>query len=179
MAEGEQYLVTNIDENWTFKQADKANNDFRSVAQFPTVIHLDLLHHSIIPEPSQDRNSDKVQWVGETRWLYRTEFLTPPTDSRDIKHVLVFDGLDTYAKVTLNGKEILNAANMFLQYRVDVTGDLIADDDGKNELTILFDSALLVGKRLEKEQGFKNLFWNGDSCRMNVRKIGCHFGWDW
>ena len=49
----------------------------------------------------------------------------------------------------------------------------------KHALDIVFDSALLTRKKLEKEQGFKNLFWNGDSSRMNVRKIGCHFGWDW
>ncbi|KKA20968.1 Glycoside hydrolase family 2 protein [Rasamsonia emersonii CBS 393.64] len=174
------YLRTEIDTGWTFKQADASDQEFLPVAQFPTTIHLDLLHHKRIPKPTQDRNSDKVQWIGEKKWLYKTSFYTPKPLTQEggiVSHVLVFDGLDTYATVTLNGHKILDAANMFLQYRVDVTDKL--REDGPNELTILFDSAFLVGKRLEKEQGYKNLFWNGDSCRMNVRKIACHFGWDW
>ncbi|KAL1962652.1 hypothetical protein VTN77DRAFT_9286 [Rasamsonia byssochlamydoides] len=160
------YLRTEIGTGWTFKQAD-TSEDFLPVAQFPTTIHLDLLHHGRIPEPSQDQNSHLVQWSSSS------------SSSVDgvVNHVLVFDGIDTYATVTLNGHKILDAGNMFLQYRVDVTDKL--RQDGANELTILFDSAYLVGKQLEKEQGYKNLYWNGDSCRMNVRKIGCHFGWDW
>ncbi|PON28027.1 beta-mannosidase [Trichoderma gamsii] len=174
------YLRTNIHDGWTFKQADKPDSDFRSVAQFPTVIHLDLLHHGLIPDPPKDRNSELIQWVGEKQWLYRTSFTSPqaPSGSGKTSHTMVFDGLDTYAKISLNGKEIASTANMFLQYRVDVT-DTLKSAGGENTLELLFDSAFLEGKRLEKAQGYKNLFWNGDSCRMNVRKIGCHFGWDW
>jgi beta-mannosidase len=171
------YIRTDINTGWTFKQADDPASKFLPVAQFPTTIHLDLLHHGLIPEPSQDRNSEVIQWVGEAQWLYTTRFRSPQ-ESTSAAHILVLDGLDTYAKITLNGKEVANTANMFLQYRVDVTKDLNAAGE-ENNLSILFDSAFLEGKRLEKEQGYKNLFWNGDSCRMNVRKIGCHFGWDW
>lgn len=174
------YLRTNIHDGWTFKQADKPDSDFRPVAQFPTVIHLDLLHHGLIPDPPKDRNSELIQWVGEKQWLYKTSFTSPqaPVGSGKASHTMVFDGLDTYANISLNGKEIANTANMFLQYRVNVT-DTLNPAGGDNTLELLFDSAFLEGKRLEKAQGYKNLFWNGDSCRMNVRKIGCHFGWDW
>ncbi|KAL7923934.1 glycoside hydrolase family 2 protein [Trichoderma austrokoningii] len=174
------YLRTSIHDGWTFKQADRPDSAFRSVAHFPTVIHLDLLHHGLIPDPPKDRNSELIQWVGEKQWLYKTSFASPqaPAGTGKTCHVMVFDGLDTYAKISLNGKEIASTANMFLQYRVDVTAAL-KPAGGENTLELLFDSAFLEGKRLEKAQGYKNLFWNGDSCRMNVRKIGCHFGWDW
>nr|WNZ75368.1 hypothetical protein [Trichoderma harzianum] len=174
------YLRTDVHDGWTFKQADKPDSDFRPVAQFPTVIHLDLLHHDLIPDPPKDRNSELIQWVGEKQWLYKTSFTSPqaPSSTGKVSHTMVFDGLDTYAKISLNGKEIVNTANMFLQYRVDVTETLKPEGE-ENTLELLFDSAFLEGKRLEKAQGYKNLFWNGDSCRMNVRKIGCHFGWDW
>jgi len=78
--------------------------------------------------------------------------------------------------VKLNGKTILEADNMFLEYRVSVTDVLI---EGDNDIEIIFDSAFLRGRELEEQQGFKNEFWNGDSSRLNVRKIGCHYGWDW
>lgn len=176
------YLRTYVHDGWTFKQANKPDLGFRPVAQFPTVIHLDLLHHGLIPDPPKDRNSELIQWVGERQWVYKTSFVSPQPPSSSsggkVSHTMVFDGLDTYAKITLNGKAIANTANMFLQYRVDVT-ETLKPAGAENTLVLRFDSAFLEGKRLERAQGYKNLFWNGDSCRMNVRKIGCHFGWDW
>jgi beta-mannosidase len=59
----------------------------------------------------------------------------------------VFEGLDTFATVRLNGgKPILEADNMFVEYRVNITKQLV---EGENELSILFDSAWLRGKELE------------------------------
>ena len=51
---------------------------------------------------------------------------------------LVFDGLDTYATVYLNGKQILKANNMFRQWRVDVKKYL---NPGTNKLVVVFLSA--------------------------------------
>jgi len=168
------YLRRSLEENWTFKEAGK-RDDFLPVAQFPTVIHLDLLHHGKIPDPTIDLNREDCQWVGETKWLYRTTFNHAKSRARP-NIDLVSEGLDTFATVTLNGKEILQADNMFVEYRVPVASALA---DGHNVLEVLFDSAFLRGRELEEEQGFKNEFWNGDSPRLNVRKIGCHYGWDW
>jgi beta-mannosidase len=170
------YQRQSLQDGWRFRQLDDTQSTLRDVAQFPTVIHLDLLHHGLIPEPSQDRNSELIQWVGEAHWLYTTTFDVKGDPTDYAKHILVFEGLDTYAHINLNGQRIADAANMFLEYRVDV-GHLLKSKD--NKLEIVFDPAILVGRALEKKQGFKNLFWNGDSSRMNVRKIGCHFGWDW
>jgi beta-mannosidase len=166
---------TFINADWTFKQADSTENSFLPVAQSPTTIHLGLLHHKRIPDPTRDLNSEEVQWVGEKAWIYRTTF-SLRSANKEVRIALVFDGLDTYAAITLNGVEIGKTDNMFLQYRIDATEHIRA---GSNELQLRFESAFLVGKELEKKQGFKNLFWNGDSSRMNVRKIGCHYGWDW
>jgi len=169
------YYKRYLSDGWYFKQEDLPKSDYLPVTQFPTVIHLDLLHHHKISDPTIDLNREDCQWVGEKKWLYRTTI--PFTKSSSRPHVdLVFEGLDTFATVTLNGKTILEADNMFLEYRVSVT-DLIAEGD--NDLEITFDSAFLRGRELEEEQGFKNEFWNGDSSRLNVRKIGCHYGWDW
>ncbi|KAH8804365.1 glycoside hydrolase family 2 protein [Xylogone sp. PMI_703] len=103
------------------------------------------------PYPTKDLNSDAIQWVGEQSWLYRTIF-DLNLDSGNKQVALVLEGLDTHASILLNGELLLKTDNMFLEYRVD---------------------------KLEKEQGFKNLFWNGDSSCMNVRKVPCHYGWDW
>lgn len=166
-----------INSGWTFKQADKPDSSFLSTAQFPTVIHLDLMHHGIIPDPYLDTNATKIQWIGEEEWLYRTTFRGPARGSDDTKFVLVFEGLDTHTTISLNSKEIQKTDNMYIEYAVDVTEQVKPEEE--NELQILFHSTFLIGKQLEKEAKEKPLFWhNGDSSRLQVRKAPYSYGWD-
>jgi hypothetical protein len=69
-------------------------------------IHLDLLAASRIPDPFIGTNEKLVQWVHSKDWVYKCKFQAkPPQEGETVD--LVFNGLDTFAKVTLNGKEIL------------------------------------------------------------------------
>uniref|UniRef100_A0A8H7TNF3 Beta-mannosidase B n=1 Tax=Bionectria ochroleuca TaxID=29856 RepID=A0A8H7TNF3_BIOOC len=166
-----------IDKNWEFKQADKEDAKYLSVGQFPTNVHLDLLHHKLIPDPFIGKNENQVQWVGEAQWVYRTTFSSPEVGG-GAKAVLAFDGLDTFATVVLNGEKILETDNMFIPERVDVTK--ILKSQGENELIINFDSAYLRGcKLVEKYPDHKWGCWNGDVSRLAVRKSQFHWGWDW
>jgi beta-mannosidase len=166
------HAVIPLNENWQFKEAEE--DTWLAVAQFPTNIHLDLLHHKKIPDPFWGQNESKVQWVGEKVWLYRTEFDGPATIAENHKVVLSFEGLDTFATVVLNGTEILKSDNMFIPRRVVVT-DMIRSR-GKNTLEITFDSAWIVGKKLqEKYPDHKWGCWNGDASRLAVRKAQYHY----
>ncbi|KAK5992572.1 Beta-mannosidase B [Cladobotryum mycophilum] len=169
--------VVPIDQNWQFKQADKEDASFLPVSQFPTNIHLDLLHHELIPDPFKGKYELDVQWIAEAKWQYKTEFPSPKMEGGE-KAVLVFHGLDTFATVILNGKVILETDNMFIPERMDVSS-LLAKD-GVNELAIAFDSAYLRGWELvEKYPKHKWGEWNGDHSRLAVRKAQYHWGWDW
>lgn len=92
--------------------------------------------------------------------------------------MLAFDGLDTFATVKLNGKEILSSDNMWIAHRINVTKHL--QKDSKNMLEIEFDSALKRAREIEKQHpehvwtGF-----NGETARLAVRKAQYHWGWDW
>ncbi|KAL1882115.1 hypothetical protein VTK73DRAFT_2206 [Phialemonium thermophilum] len=164
-----------IDSNWVFKQADKDDEAFLPVSQFPTNVHLDLLHHGLIPDPFVGKNELEVQWVGEAQWVYKTNFSSKPVPA-GAKAVLAFDGLDTFATVVLNGRTILESENMFTPERVDVTA-LVLDE---NELVISFDSAYLRGwKLVQQHPKHKWGCWNGDNSRLSVRKAQYHWGWDW
>ncbi|OAA55499.1 Glycoside hydrolase, subgroup, catalytic core [Niveomyces insectorum RCEF 264] len=164
---------TRLKSNWVFKKASEPDTAFLPVAQFPTNIHLDLLHHGQIPDPFKDANEAAVQWIGEEAWVYRTTFPKPTTAGQS---QLFFEGLDTFATVKLNGAEILKTDNMFIPYRVSVEGHL----QSHNTLDIRFDSAWRIGKQLEKDAEDKPLFChNGDSSRLQVRKAQYHYGWDW
>jgi beta-mannosidase len=162
-----------ISANWEFKQADKEDSKFLPVAQFPTNVHLDLLHHKLIPDPFIGKNELDVQWVGEASWVYRSVFPSPEVPEGS-KAVLSFEGLDTFATVVLNGKTILETDNMFTPERVDVTG--VLRGGAENELVINFESAYLRGwKLVEKYPDHKWGCWNGDNSRLAVRKAQYHW----
>ncbi|TAQ86202.1 hypothetical protein B7494_g5494 [Chlorociboria aeruginascens] len=175
------HTITPIDKHWTFKQADNEDSKFLAVAQFPTNVHLDLIANKIIPDPFIGKNENDVQWVGEAVWIYKTHFPSPKLLAEErstVKAVLAFDGLDTYATVVLNGKEILKTQSMFIPERVDVSTYL--KREGDNELEITFESAYLKGCSIvEKYPDHHWGCWNGDTSRLAVRKAQYHWGWDW
>lgn len=163
-----------LNEGWVFKQADDEKAEFLSVSQFPTNVHLDLMHHGLIPDPFTGKNELDVQWVGEKPWVYKTSFDAPALKDGD-KAVLAFDGLDTHAIVLLNDTKILETENMFIPERVDVT-ELLRESKGSNVLNITFESTYLIGKKI-KEQYPNHRWgcWNGDCSRLAVRKAQYHY----
>jgi len=106
-----------LSDGWQWKQKPKERSgDVESLAEdggwtstsVPTEIFKDLLEAGKIEDPHLARNEDKVAWVGEADWMYRTRF--PLTElGQNEKVVLVFEGLDTFAKVYLNGVLVLEA----------------------------------------------------------------------
>ncbi|KAL2060090.1 hypothetical protein VTL71DRAFT_9912, partial [Oculimacula yallundae] len=176
-----KHTIIPLDKNWTFKQGDNKDSKFLPVAQFPTNVHLDLIANNIIADPFIGKNENDVQWIGEVPWIYKTTFSSPSLSEKErgtVKAVIAFDGLDTYATVVLNGKEILKTESMFIPERVDVTTFL--KKEGDNELEITFESAYLKGCALvEKYPDHKWGCWNGDTSRLAVRKAQYHWGWDW
>lgn len=172
-----KHIIIPVDKKWTFKQGDNEDSEFLPVAQFPTNIHLDLIANGIIQDPFMGKNENDVQWIGEAVWIYRTTFSSPEIsveDKASTKVILAFDGLDTYATVLLNGKEILKTDNMFIPERIDVTTYLSGESE--NELEITFDSAYLKGcSVVEKYPDHHWGCWNGDTSRLAVRKAQYHW----
>ncbi|TFY81787.1 hypothetical protein EWM64_g2220 [Hericium alpestre] len=109
-----------------------------------------------------------VQWVGLEEWLYKTTF--PFEGGTDGEHTeLVFEGLDTFADVYLNGESILAADNQFRTWIVSLTFDQLK---AENVLLLHFKSASKIAKELEAKYGrmragSTNL---GDPSRVYVRK---------
>jgi len=141
-------------------------------AAVPGTAHGALLAAGRIPDPFYGRNETEVLWVAERRWAWKTSF-----DGGELaEHEdLVFEGLDTYCSVWLNGEKLLATDNMFVPHRVDVRSRL---RPGRNELLLCFEPALAEASKVEAVHGKRQL-WNGDSARLHVRKAQYHFGWDW
>ena len=160
-----------LDEGWTFHQTDNPSIAL-PVAQFPTNIHLDLMHHGIIPDPNLGKNELDVQWVGEKDWTYIKRFDHPLLPDTGARVELQFEGLDTFASVTLNGKHILETKNMFVPERVDITEHL----EPINVLVLTFESAWKRGKKFQDQHSdHRWLCWNGDPSRLAVRKAQYHY----
>lgn len=168
---------------WSLKERDAAldlRDDFAGAAGWlpatvPGTVHQDLLAAGRIPDPFVGLHEREVQWVGERDWLYRCAFELPPDLPGSDTAALCCDGLDTVATVWLNDREVLRGDNMFVPLRAVVTPLL---RPGRNEIRILFESALRVGQGREAEHG-RMAAWNGDPSRVYVRKAQYHWGWDW
>ncbi|KAG6336605.1 hypothetical protein ID866_2481 [Astraeus odoratus] len=164
---------------WSFTQIGGGQGtkegEWLPVTDFPTTVHVELLRIKRIPDPFVGMNEWEVQWVGESDWAFKNTFMITDSDLA-AKHVdLVFEGLDTFASVTLNGQVILNAENQFVSYRVSTKEYLKL---GTNDLMITFTNAFREGRQLEKAYGKFHL-WNGDSSRLHVRRAQYNYGWDW
>ncbi|KAA8909525.1 glycoside hydrolase superfamily [Sphaerosporella brunnea] len=169
-------ITTSLCKGWSFRRAGESIDHLRPARAVPTEVFLDLLEHKLIPDPFVKKNELDVQWVGEEDWVYSLNFASPEAKGKTSE--IVFEGLDTYATVTLNGTEILKSSNMFTPYRVDVTE--LLKKGGENNLTILFESAFLKGKKVKEQwPNFHWGCWNGDPSRLAVRKAQYHYGWDW
>lgn len=165
-----QKSTVNLKDNWQFRQEGTAK---WNTAKVPGEVHTDLLNNKMIPDPFYRDNEKKLTWIEKKNWEYKTSFSATATMLK-LKHIeLVFDGLDTYAKVYLNDKLVLKADNMFRQWVVDVKQHLKV---GKNELRVVFKSAQnMIDSLAQKDLPFVI----PDNPRAYARKAQYHFGWDW
>lgn len=173
-----------VDKNWEFKQVTSLNNStaspFLPVSQFPTVAHLDLLHHKLIPDPYSDTNELDCLWVNDADFTYRTVLPPISLENASTRAALVFDGLDTICSVHLNEKLILESNNMHISHRVDITSHLSSSRE--NVLELRFKNAPEYAKKEMQRIGYKGredqVHFGGPE-RLFVRKAQYHWGWDW
>lgn len=154
-------------------------------ATVPGTVQTDLLAAGRIPDPFVGTNEAQLQWIGLADWQYkRTLDADAALLARD--HVdLVFDGLDTFADVFVNGTKLLSADNQHRRWRVPVKSVLKA---GANEIVIAFKSPI---KKLQPEilkqpyvlpGAYDSAFGDEPPAKHTstyVRKSPYHYGWDW
>lgn len=167
-----------IDKGWKFRQSGTKKWHHATV---PGTVHNDLMTHQLIENPQIGLNEDKVQWVEEKDWEYKTHFVLENDFLKNAVIEINFEGLDTYADVFVNQKLVVSTDNMFVGTRVNVKPYL---KEGENELRIYFHSPVIKG--LEKLQKFGHILpahneLAPEERRTNVftRKAPFHYGWDW
>ncbi len=165
-----QDISIELNKNWQFKNQKETHWYHATV---PGTVHTDLLANKLIPNPYYRDNESKLQWIDKADWEYKTVFETGAEIFKKKNIEMVFDGLDTYATVYLNGKLILKADNMFRGWTINVKPFLKKKN---NELLIKFWSAQTKVDSIAKARLPLIL---PDNNRVYVRKAQFQFGWDW
>ncbi|MBN2091225.1 glycoside hydrolase family 2 protein [candidate division KSB1 bacterium] len=177
-----QKIAIEIHQNWQFRQL---NTEKWHSASVPGCVHSDLMQGGLIEDPFYRMNELDVQWIDKVDWEYQVQF---QIDKKLIAYDqldLVFKGLDTYATIYLNESPILNADNMFREWRINVKPLL---EIGRNSLRIHFHSPITEDLPKLANLGYdlpavsdQSITGGLGNKRLSIfaRKAGYHYGWDW
>lgn len=163
-----QSSILSLKATWQFR---KVGTTELFPASVPGTIHTDLFANHLIKDPFFSDNEKNLQWIEQEDWEYVGQFDCSELLLKNEHIELNVEGLDTYAKVFLNGKHILDCNNMFRYWNKDVKPLLKV---GNNTLQIIFESAVKKGRA---EANKLKYTLPGDE-KVFTRKAQYQYGWD-
>jgi beta-mannosidase len=103
---------------WNCKGLGPDGEELFLSANVPGCVHTDLLKNSPINDIFYRDNAESVQWIERWDFTYTKTFFV---DYLEENAFIIFEGLDTYCDIYLNGFKIGSADNMFIphEYCVD------------------------------------------------------------
>ncbi len=113
-------------------------------------------------------NAEKIQKYENYNWKYTKQFTIDALPAHGAE--LVFERLDTYCDIHINGEHLAFCDNGYIEHRFDITGKLIL---GENTLEVDFYSP--INYTLDKP----TLSAAFTKERLYNRRIQCTYGWDW
>ncbi|RZC32612.1 Glyco hydro 2 domain containing protein [Asbolus verrucosus] len=146
-----------------------------SNATVPGGIFSDLMNSGEIGDIFYGTGDSDYSWVGLSDWTYSTTFTV---DEELLAHAnvhLVFEGLDTFATILINGQEVGTSQNMFVRYVFDVKQQLQFSSP-VNVAAALANETIndyVIPPECPDEQ------YNGICHANRIRKMQASFSWDW
>ena len=125
-------MIQNLNDSWNVKTDTL---DINMQVNLPSVIIADMYEEGLIPHPYYSDVEPSLQWIPQREWVYTLSFDAVEGIMNEDVIELVFEGLDTYADVWLNGKHLFYADNMFRTWTCDVE-DILKEKD--NNIKIKF-----------------------------------------
>lgn len=159
-----------IDTSLSTIEAIEASGMDKVPAKVPGNFELDLERAGVVPEIFYGQNIYKL-YPYETAHMFYYRTFTYAADA-NYDDVLVFEGLDCFAQVYIDGKLVAESDNMF----VPVTLDLPKLDDGEHEMVVHFTPAVIVARGIEQDPYVNAMKYNSDS--LYIRKAPSQYGWD-
>ncbi|MCX7597281.1 MAG: hypothetical protein N2512_00210, partial [Armatimonadetes bacterium] len=141
-------------------------------AQVPGEVHLDLMRAGKLEDPFFDLNHIKARELEQHEFWYRHSFDVPAEMAGD-RVELVFEGLDCFATVWLNGVEVGRSANALVPRVFDVTQAIRPGQE--NQILIRLASPIKAVEELSLEGANAGM----DTVeRLWARKPDQQYGWD-
>ena len=138
-------------------------------ARIPEDIHATLRRAGAIRGNTYDKREDEEHWIEEADWVYCRRFRGPDDCQGTLQ--LVFDGLDTFCEIWLNGEPLGCTDNMFRPWRFDVTGRVLPGRLNRLVVRVLSATAAVEGRT-------GDIFSITGSDRIFARKAQMSYGWD-
>ena len=144
-------------------------------AQIPGSVYSNLLRHGLMPDPYDRMNELDALRLMENAFRFRTSFALSREQIDSDFLLLRFDGIDTLARIYLNGVLLGCVDNMHRIWEYDIADMAVC---GENELLLEFASPT---RFIEEEN--RKVYTGGSAEAMrgfpHLRKAHCMFGWDW
>jgi beta-mannosidase len=146
----------------------------RIPAAVPGNVELDLQHAGVLHDPFVGLNAESLRPYEFHQWWYERDVATPELEAGD-RIELVFEGLDCFATVWLNGECIGETANAMIAHRFDVT-KLLEPAGQNNRLTVRLRSPINAVRNMPLDARDRAQPQGLDSLR--ARKPPHCYGWD-
>ncbi len=137
----------------------------------PEDVRTALKRYGYIDGYYYGKDLDKERWIEEKDWVYYRSFYIDKRLSEK-ENRLCFEGIDTVAKIWLNGILLGMCKNMYLEHSFDVTG--LLNYGGENRLVIQVISPVGFTEGTVRE----GIYPQEDTTRMLLRKSQMNWGWD-
>ena len=109
-------VVQSLNQGWTLT-GDTLNINMQ--VDVPSVVQQSLYENGLIPHPYLGTVENQLLWISDHPWDYTLHFDADKELFEKENVELCFEGLDTYAEVSLNGYELFSADNQFREWKAD------------------------------------------------------------
>ena len=118
--------------------------DINMQVDVPSVVQQSLYDNGLIPHPYLGMVENDLLWISDHPWDYTLHFDADKELFEKENVELCFEGLDTYAEVSLNGYELFSADNQFREWKADAKPFLKEKDNLLEVHFIRYDSTQLA-----------------------------------
>lgn len=142
-------------------------------ANVPGNVELDLMRNGLLPDLFQGDNIRILKQYEMFDWWYTKEFEIP-SNIKNKKFELLFNGVDCIATYWLNGKQIGTFGNMFIEHGFDVSNDLNFNET--NKIAVRLKSPIM--EAITKDYGISLSAGQVNWEQLWIRKPAHSYGWD-
>lgn len=143
-AEKPNVIEQSLNQGWTLTGDTLSINMHNMQVDVPSVVQQSLYENGIIPHPYLGTVESDLLWISDHPWNYTLHFDVDKDLFEKENVELVFEGIDTYAEVSLNGYDLFSADNQFREWKADVKPFLKEEDNLLEVHFIRYDSTQMA-----------------------------------